>query len=70
MSHFQDFVLHRIAAYAEAGYPPADATAQAAASLLIERAWAEKDGNLGDWCWVAPGSEARMKAAIEAALRK
>ena len=42
VSHFQDFVVHRIAAYAEAGYPPADGTAQAAASLLIERAWAEK----------------------------
>lgn len=42
VSHFQDFVLHRIAAYAEAGYPPADATAQASASLLIEREWAEK----------------------------
>jgi hypothetical protein len=37
--------------------------------IPIERAWAEKDGNLGDWCWVAEGSEPRMKAAIEAALR-
>jgi hypothetical protein len=42
VSHFQDFILHRIAAYAEAGYPPADAAAQASASLLIERGWAEK----------------------------
>ena len=38
--------------------------------IPIERAWAEKDSNLGDWCWVAPDSEARMKAAIEAALGK
>lgn len=38
--------------------------------IPVERAWEEKDSNLGDWCWVAPGSEARMKAAIEAALRK
>ena len=37
--------------------------------IPIERAWAEKDSNLGDWCWVAPGSEARMKAAIAAALK-
>ncbi len=38
--------------------------------IPTERAWQEKDSNLHDWCWVAPGSEARMKAAIEAALRK
>ncbi len=37
--------------------------------IPIERAWAEKDSNLGDWCWVAKGSEARMKAAIEAVLK-
>ena len=37
--------------------------------IPIERAWAEKDGNLHDWCWVAPGSEARMHAAIEKALK-
>ena len=29
----------------------------------------EGDTNLTDWCWVAPGSEARMARAIEAALR-
>jgi len=29
----------------------------------------EGDDNLHDWCWVDPGSEARMKAAIRAALR-
>jgi len=28
-----------------------------------------KDGNLRDWCWVAPGSEPRLNKAIEAALR-
>ncbi|NBV24496.1 MAG: hypothetical protein EBS05_21580 [Proteobacteria bacterium] len=37
--------------------------------IPIERAWDEKDSNLGDWCWVAPGSEARMKAAIEQVLK-
>ena len=30
----------------------------------------EGDSNLDDWCWVAPGSEARMARAIEAALRE
>ncbi len=33
-----------------------------------ERHWAEQDSNLGDWCWVAPGSEARLQAAIRQAL--
>lgn len=33
-----------------------------------ERHWAENDTNLGDWCWVAPGSEPRLQAAIRAAL--
>jgi hypothetical protein len=28
----------------------------------------EKDANLGDWCWVAPGAEAVLKAAIKKAL--
>ncbi len=35
----------------------------------IERAWAEGDTNLGDWCWVAPGAEPAMKQAIAKALR-
>jgi hypothetical protein len=30
---------------------------------------AENDPNLGDWCWVAPGSEARLLEAIRAVLR-
>jgi hypothetical protein len=29
----------------------------------------EGDGNLTDWCWVAPGSEAPMRAALAEALR-
>ncbi len=29
----------------------------------------EGDGNLTDWCWVAPGSEAPMRAGIAEALR-
>jgi hypothetical protein len=52
-----DFVL--VAGYGECGpgYIP------------IERAWKENDGNLSDWCWVNPGSEKRMNAAIEKALK-
>jgi len=34
-----------------------------------EQAFKENDGNLSDWCWIAPGSEARMRAALEKALR-
>jgi hypothetical protein len=33
-----------------------------------EAHWREGDTNLRDWCWVAPGSEPRMKAAIAQAL--
>jgi hypothetical protein len=29
----------------------------------------EGDGNLTDWCWVAPGSETPMRAAIAEALK-
>jgi hypothetical protein len=29
----------------------------------------EKDGNLSDWCWVAPGAEKAMQQAIAAALK-
>jgi hypothetical protein len=36
--------------------------------IPIERAWAEGDSNLHDWCWVAPGAEPAMQAAIRAAL--
>jgi hypothetical protein len=34
-----------------------------------EKAVAEKDSNLTDWCWVAPGAEKAMTAALEAALK-
>jgi hypothetical protein len=37
--------------------------------IPTERAVEEKDSNLHDWCWVAPGAEKAMKAAIEAALK-
>jgi hypothetical protein len=37
--------------------------------IPIERAWEERDGNLNDWCWVAPGSEKKMAQAIAAALK-
>lgn len=33
-----------------------------------ERHWAENDTNLGDWCWVAPGSGERLLAALRRAL--
>jgi hypothetical protein len=36
--------------------------------IPTERHIAEGDGNLGDWCWVAPGSEARMLEAIRKAV--
>ncbi len=29
-----------------------------------EAHWRDRDTNLGDWCWVAPGAEMRMKAAL------
>jgi hypothetical protein len=32
--------------------------------IPIERAWQENDSNLADWCWVAGGSEQRMRAAL------
>ncbi len=38
--------------------------------IPIERAWKENDGNLSDWCWVNPGSEAKMTVAIAKALQK
>jgi hypothetical protein len=37
--------------------------------IPIERAWAENDGNLSDWCWVNPGSEKRMLDAIHKLLK-
>ncbi len=37
--------------------------------IPTEKHVAEGDGNLGDWCWVTPGSEKPMTAALEAALK-
>jgi hypothetical protein len=37
--------------------------------IPTEKHWAEGDTNLADWCWVAPGSEARMLTAIAKVLR-
>ena len=37
--------------------------------IPTDRHFAERDANLEDWCWVAPGSEARLLAAIRKALR-
>jgi hypothetical protein len=52
----RDFVL--VAGYGECGpgYIP------------HEKAWDEKDANLNDWCWVAPGAEAQLTSAIQKAL--
>ena len=36
--------------------------------IPTEKHIAEGDGNLSDWCWVAPGSEARMLTVIARAL--
>jgi len=33
-----------------------------------EKAWAEADTNLNDWCWVAPGAESQLSAAIRESL--
>jgi hypothetical protein len=33
-----------------------------------ERAWAENDTNLRDWCWVAPGAEAVLTDALRKVL--
>jgi hypothetical protein len=38
--------------------------------IPVERGWAENDGNLNDWCWVAPGVERALNQAIAAALKK
>jgi hypothetical protein len=38
--------------------------------IPVEKAVQEHDGNLSDWCWVAPGAEKRMTAALEKILRK
>jgi hypothetical protein len=67
---YVEFQLHAQAVRPDSFVMVAGYGESAPGYIPIERAWAEKDGNLGDWCWVAPGSEARMKAAIEAVLRK
>jgi hypothetical protein len=36
--------------------------------IPTERHRAEHDGNLGDWCWVAPGSEPRLMDGIRRVL--
>jgi hypothetical protein len=38
--------------------------------IPIEKAVQEGDGNLSDWCWVAPGAEKRMAAALAQVLKK
>lgn len=38
--------------------------------IAPERAVRENDDNLSEWCWVAPGAEAPMKAALEKVLKR
>jgi hypothetical protein len=38
--------------------------------IPTDKAVQEGDGNLSDWCWVAPGAEKRMMAALEKVLKK
>ena len=38
--------------------------------IPTEKAVQESDANLSDWCWVAPGAEKRMTAALEKLLKK
>lgn len=38
--------------------------------IPIERAWKENDANLGDWCWIAEGSEKKLRDAMAAVLKK
>jgi hypothetical protein len=38
--------------------------------IPTEQAWDEGDSNLGDWCWVARGAEARLQTAIATALQR
>jgi hypothetical protein len=37
--------------------------------IPTEIAWREKDTNLRDWCWVAPGAETILKGAISKILK-
>jgi len=37
--------------------------------IPTEHAWRENDSNLADWCWVDPGCEDKMKAAIGEVLK-
>jgi hypothetical protein len=34
-----------------------------------EKHWKEGDGNLNDWCWVAPGAQKALEEAIRKALK-
>lgn len=35
-----------------------------------EQHWREKDSNLSDWCWVAPGSSERLMTALGKSMRR
>jgi hypothetical protein len=36
--------------------------------IPTDRAVSEHDTNLSEWCWVAPGAEPRLTAALATAL--
>ena len=38
--------------------------------IPTEKHWEEKDGNLGDWCWVRSGAEKLMIRAMDEVLKK
>ncbi len=38
--------------------------------IPTEKHFEEGDGNLSDWCWVAPGAEKIMSSTIESALKR
>ncbi len=61
------YVEYQLAAQAASnGFVVAVGYGESAAGYLpIERAWAENDSNLRDWCWVAPGMEERVREAIQ-----
>ncbi len=69
----ESYVEYQLAAQAErpdsfvcvAGYGEA-----ACGYVPTEKHFAEKDPNLTDWCWVAPGCEVRMREAIHRVLRR
>jgi hypothetical protein len=38
--------------------------------IPTDQHFTEHDTNLEDWCWVAPGSEGRLREAIQKVLQR